>query len=124
MANVLIIDDDRHLLKMMAEFMTLHGWTAATAASGREGLAEAARHVPDVVLSDVNLPDIDGFAVARALRGDAKTADVPVVLISGAEKSPKSVEKGLDEGSQGYLLKPIDLRLMEAKLKSLLTRKA
>ena len=122
MANVLIIDDDPKLLEMMAEFLTMKGWTTATAASGRAGLAEAARRVPDVVLSDVNLPDIDGFAVARALHDGAATADVPIVLISGAEKSPKSVEKGLDEGSQGYLLKPVDLRLMEAKLKALLQR--
>ena len=120
MAKVLVIDDDANLLNLLRIFLTKMGWTTPVAKTGAEGLRLAREEKPDIILCDVNLPDLDGLQIARNLRAMPECARTPLVLITGARKEAESVIAGLDGGAQGYLLKPVDLRLVHAKLEAVL----
>lgn len=120
MAKVLVIDDDTNLLEMLAKFLTRQGWSVLKASTGTEGLRLAQESKPDIVLSDVVLPDLGGLEFAQKLRGAPQTAQIPLVLITGHRKAAEDILKGMDAGAQSYILKPVDLRLVHAKLEAVL----
>jgi len=105
---VLIVDDNEQNLKLARDVLRAAGFRTLEAASGAEGVALATEHLPDVVLLDLRLPDMDGTDVARALRDDARTARMPVVALSalqaGGERDWLNAA-----GFAGYLEKPISV---------------
>jgi two-component system cell cycle response regulator DivK len=107
-ALVLIVDDDARNLKLARDVLLVAGYRTLVAETGNEAVALAAEHLPDVILMDLRLPDMDGTDAARILRGEARTAVIPVVLLSSI-----SLEEGTawlaDAGFAGYLAKPIDI---------------
>ena len=119
MPNILLIDDDPAYITMMESFLKATGWTVATAVNGAEGAAAAGQKPLNVILCDVNLPDIDGVALLADLRA-AAGPKVPILLISGNRRQAEDIIKGLDAGSHGYFTKPVDVRLVHAKLQALL----
>lgn len=116
MRKVLIVDDDGKLAGLLEAFLKRRGWSVAKALSAGQGLALAKAAPPDVILCDVSLPDMDGFAFCRAVRSGPGRKDLPLVYISGSRKAAEDAVAGLDGGGDGYLLKPVDLKLVEAKL--------
>ena len=108
-ALVLIVDDNARNMRLAREVLRLAGFRTLEAASGGEAIALAAEHLPDVILMDIRLPDMDGTDAARRLRGEARTARIPVVaLTSLAMKGDR--EWFLAAGFDGYLEKPISIR--------------
>ena len=105
---VLIVDDDARNLKLARDVLLAAGYRTLVAETGNEAVALAAEHLPDVILMDLRLPDMDGTDAARILRAEARTAAIPVVLLSSI-----SLEEGTawlaDAGFAGYLAKPIDI---------------
>ncbi|MBI4424750.1 MAG: response regulator transcription factor [Elusimicrobia bacterium] len=121
MPRILMIDDDRSLLKMTRDFLESQGWTFQGAETSVEGLAMAARERPDLILLDVNLPDLDGFAVCRKVKADPVLGRVPIVLISGDRRKAEDILKGLEaQGADGYVLKPFPVTVLKAKLEAVL----
>ncbi len=106
MPLVLIVDDNAKNRKLAATVLSAAGFQTLEAATGAEGLALAAEHVPDVILMDLRLPDMDGTEAARTLREDRPTARIPVVAMSALP-----LEGGGDwleaAGFAGSLEKPI-----------------
>jgi two-component system phosphate regulon response regulator PhoB len=98
------------------------GFTVLTAGSAREAQAAALDSRPDLVLSDVAMPDGDGRSLTAALKGDAATAAIPVVLMSGAYKEEEHQAEGLEVGADDYLPKPASPRLLVARLRAVLRR--
>jgi CheY-like chemotaxis protein len=83
------------------------------AMQGRMGLDLAREHVPDLILLDVHLPDMQGDIVLRHLRADARTKDIPVAMVS-ADATPGQIERLKAAGAQAYLTKPIDVKQLLA----------
>jgi two-component system, cell cycle response regulator DivK len=106
---VLIVDDNEMNVKLARDVLRFNGFRTVEAATGGEGVALAGKHLPDLILMDIRLPDMDGTAAARALKGDERTAAIPVVaLTSFAMKGDR--ERFLAEGFDGYLEKPISVK--------------
>lgn len=105
MKTILIIDDDDSIRDMYGLALESDGYRVLTAASGAEGLELARRHSPDLVLSDINMPGLDGRGVLRALRDDPELGAKPVVLMTGNQRdiTPRN---GMELGADDFLLKP------------------
>jgi two-component system cell cycle response regulator DivK len=103
---VLIVDDNEKNLKLTREVLRAAGFRTLEAGSGVEGMALAAEHLPDVILMDVRLRDMDGTDAARALAGMAATARIPVVALSALPFEGQG-DWFLRAGFAGYLEKPI-----------------
>ena len=106
---VLIVDDNEKNLRLARDVLRAAGFRTLEAATGEEAVAVATEHIPDVVLMDIRLPDIDGTEAAARLRAEPRTAAIPIVaLTSSAMKGDR--EWFLASGFDGYLEKPISVR--------------
>ncbi len=105
MARILVIDDDDLLTELVSFTLEAHGHEVATAADGETGLDLAMREPVDLVVLDGILPGLDGLEVLRQLRGEPRTAGLPVIMLS-ARKDERDVVGGLSLGAEDYLVKP------------------
>jgi adenylate cyclase len=122
-AKVLVVDDMPMNVKMLADILGFKGYQVVTAAGGNEALAKVAAEKPDLVLLDVMMPDLDGYAVCRAIRANAQTAILPVVMVTALDPAQERV-KGLEAGADDFLSKPINQPELLARVRSLLRIKA
>jgi two-component system, cell cycle response regulator DivK len=104
---VLIVDDNQRNLKLARDVLRAAGFRTLEAQNGTEGIALATEHLPDVILMDLQLPDMDGTDAALALGGSARTERIPVVALSAVPL--EGGEWFLDAGFSGYLEKPISV---------------
>ena len=114
--TVLVVDDNPDMREYIARLLEPY-WRVATAPDGVEALAEARRARPDLVLTDVMMPHLDGFGLLEALRADPLTATVPVVFLSARAGEDAAVE-GLDAGADDYLVKPFSALELLARVRS------
>jgi two-component system, cell cycle response regulator DivK len=114
---VLIVDDNEKNRKLARDVLRAAGLQTIEAASGGEGIALAAQRLPDVILLDLRLPDMDGAEVARTLRDRAQTARIPVVALSARRYAGDS-DQLLAAGFAGYLEKPIDVGAFPEQVRS------
>jgi two-component system alkaline phosphatase synthesis response regulator PhoP len=103
--KVLVVDDDQKMVMLIGLLLKVNGHEAIEAFGGREGIDAARKEIPDIVLLDIMMPDMDGFDVLRELRSDRLTENIPVVFVT-ARNDAESRKKALSLGSQGYLAKP------------------
>jgi CheY-like chemotaxis protein/nitrogen-specific signal transduction histidine kinase len=106
-ARILIIEDNPDNLELMSYLLSAYGHVPLAAKNGEEGLAVSARERPDLILCDIQLPDLDGYAVARRLQGDASMRGIPLVAVT-ALAMVGDRDKTLAAGFDGYIPKPID----------------
>ena len=118
-AKVLVVDDTPHNVKLLADLLTVKGFSVATAADGEEALVKLAAETPDIVLLDVMMPGLSGYDVCRRIRADAKTALRPVVLVTSLDPQQERV-KGIEAGADDFLAKPINQAELFARVRSLL----
>jgi diguanylate cyclase (GGDEF)-like protein len=112
--KVLVADDDAINREVLAELLKPE-YTVLLAKDGAQALDRAARHVPDLVLLDVLMPDMDGFEVLRRLRGDPRTADIAVIFVSGMGR-PEDEAQGLKLGASDYIAKPFNATVVMARV--------
>ncbi len=116
---ILSVDDEPDVTALVRFHLTRAGYAVATAASGREAI-EAIRHRrPDLVLLDLMLPDIDGFAVCEILRRSAATAAIPILILSAWSTSDSRL-LGLELGALDYVPKPFSPKELVARVNRLL----
>lgn len=106
-ATILIIEDNEQNLYLMRFLLERHGFTVEAATDGRQGIDLAKRLVPAMILLDIQLPLLDGYAVARELRLQADLKDIPIVAVT-SYAMPGDREKCLAAGATDYVEKPID----------------
>lgn len=112
-ANVLLVDDDPVILKLLQVNFEMEGFHVSTANDGVEGLEKARAERPDIVLLDIMMPRMDGLEVTKALKSDPETKDIPIILLS-AKAQASDIQAGKDMGADDYLTKPFDpLELLE-----------
>ena len=117
---VLLVDDDAAIRRSVAEGLELEGFTVVPASGGRAALAALEQLTPAVVLLDLAMPDLDGLAVLRELRG--RGDDVPVCILSARDEVDDRVG-GLQAGADDYVVKPFALEEVAARLHALLRRR-
>ncbi len=104
---MLVVDDDPVILKLLQVNFEMEGFAVSTAADGVEGLRSARETLPDVVISDVMMPHMNGIELVAALGADEGTGAIPVILLS-ARAQESDVADGLDAGADAYVTKPFD----------------
>ncbi len=104
---MLVIDDDPVILKLLQVNFEMEGFAVLTASDGLQGLQAARDSRPDVVISDVMMPHMNGLELVAALGADDGTDDIPIILLS-ARAQGTDVTEGLDVGADAYVTKPFD----------------
>jgi len=117
-ARIVVADDNADMRDYVARLLGA-GWRVEAAADGRLALDAIRREVPDLVITDVMMPGLDGFALLQALRGDAFTCGIPVIMLSARAGEEARVE-GLQAGADDYLVKPFAARELVARVEGLL----
>ena len=118
MTRVLVVDDEPQILRALRINLTARSYDVVTAVDGRQALAAAARALPDIVVLDLGLPDIDGVDVIRGLRG---WTTVPIIILSGRSQSATKVD-ALDAGADDYVTKPFNIDELLARLRAVTRR--
>jgi DNA-binding response OmpR family regulator len=117
-AEVIVVDDEEHLRDMVAEYLAGQGFATRAASGGRMLDAMLAERPADLILLDVNMPEEDGFAIARRLRSQTT---VPVIMVTAADDVIDRIV-GLEVGADDYVTKPFDLRELKARIRAVLRR--
>ena len=117
--RLLVVDDDRALRDVLRRALTLAGYEVLLTDSGAGALSEVSSGIPDAVVLDVGLPDIDGLEVCRLLRREGNR--VPVLMLTARDAVSDRID-GLDAGADDYLVKPFDIDELKARLRALLRR--
>ncbi len=121
--HVLVVDDDRDALGATTLVLETAGIDVSTAATGGEAVGAVRSLKPDLVLLDVNLPDMNGVDVCRAIKADPETSGVLVVHLTSSSVDAGSAVYGLDSGADGYIVRPVDNRELVARVRALLRLK-
>jgi DNA-binding response OmpR family regulator len=120
-SRALVVEDDPDIGPLVARYLQKAGFTPTVLTSGRDVLARARRELPDVIILDIMLPGMDGLELCRALRADAVTARVPIIMLTAkAEESDRIV--GLELGADDYITKPFSPNEVIARVRALLRR--
>ena len=116
--RVLVVDDDRALLRVLSIGLAARGYDVVTARTGLDGVVQASLQQPDVVVLDLSLPDLDGVEVCGRLRA---FTEVPILVLSALGSEERKVD-ALDRGADDYVTKPFGMAELEARLRVLLRR--
>jgi pilus assembly protein CpaE len=119
--DIVLVDDDRVIQKMVGGFLERTGYRVRKASDGIEALQLIHERVPDLVITDVRMPELNGIELTSRLRGNHRTASVPVLMFSDMGEAQHALA-GYAVGADDYLPKPFELAILEAKVQSLLRR--
>ncbi|HPG40633.1 MAG TPA: response regulator [bacterium] len=122
MIKILVIDDEADILEVLAALLNefIDSCEVITASSGEKGLELAKSELPDTILLDITMPDMDGFQVCTILKKDAVTRDIPIIILTGLNTDSKSKIKALEIGADTFLAKPIREGELVAHVKAML----
>jgi DNA-binding response OmpR family regulator len=120
-STILIVEDDLDIADMLHSYFNVQGYEVQTVNWGEDGVRACLAQVPDLVILDIRLPDIDGFEVATRLRANRKTRDVPIIFLT--EKRERSDRlKGLELQADDYITKPFDIQELRLRVRNALKR--
>jgi two-component system phosphate regulon response regulator PhoB/two-component system alkaline phosphatase synthesis response regulator PhoP len=119
--RVLIVEDEEAIARLVAEAMRRGGYSCETARDGDEALHAAAELLPDLIILDVMLPRLDGFEVARRLKNDRATKDIPIIMLT-ARREEEDALAGFAAGASDYVRKPFSLAELTARVGILIKR--
>jgi DNA-binding response OmpR family regulator len=116
--TILVVEDESSIASFVALYLKNAGYAVRTAATGSEGLSQAAAHEPSLIVLDLMLPDIDGIEVCRRIR---RRSEVPILMLTARDEDVDKII-GLEVGADDYLTKPFNPRELVARVKSILRR--
>ena len=119
--RLLIVDDDPNLLRAVAACLRGEGYEVDTARSGDEALIHIAQRLPDLIVSDIRMPRMDGYALARQLRNNPRTDLIPIIFLTAKDESSERIA-GIRSGVDAYLTKPFEPDELIAVIGNILTR--
>jgi two-component system phosphate regulon response regulator PhoB len=120
--TVLLVDDEDSLRMVMKDLLERDGWTVREAADGVRALEAVDQHAPDVIILDLNLPGMDGYAVLKQLRSRGTTRDIPIIVLTAKGDEDNEV-RVLEAGADDFLTKPFRARALSARLDAVLSRR-
>ena len=116
---LLLVIDDNEDIRTLVGLMVSDTYTVITASDGKEGLRLALKYVPDIIICDIMMPDLDGLEVTRRLKGERLTSHIPVLILTACRLDEQRV-KSYDSGADGFLSKPFTETMLKARLDSLI----
>lgn len=119
--RLLIVDDEAKLLRAVAVDLRAEGYDVSTAASGAEALLNVAKSLPDLIISDIRMPGMDGYQLARRLRENPRTALIPIIFLSAKDTTADRIE-GFRVGVDAYVTKPFEPDELIAIIAGILSR--
>ena len=120
--NILVVDDDADTRQLMRMLLVREGYDVTLAADGRLALKMLEQSVPDLILSDVMMPDLDGFSLLQQVRSNPATRELPVILLT-AKTTLNDVCEGLGLGADDYLIKPFQKTDLLARIRTKIDRR-
>ena len=120
--KILVVDDDREILKLIAMLLRRIGADAWTFADGQSAMQRLSEALPDLIILDLMLPDIDGLQILQHVRDQERFSHVPVLILS-AKADPETIRAGLDLGADGYITKPYIANTLIDKVRLMLQSK-
>ncbi len=121
--TILIIEDDLDVSEMLNAYFRVQEYEVLTVHRGEEGIQVCQNSRPDLVILDIRLPDVDGFEVARRLRGNRRTADIPIIFLTERREREDRL-LGLELGADDYITKPFDVQELRLRVRNALRRNA
>jgi two-component system phosphate regulon response regulator PhoB len=121
--RILVVDDEEDILELVRFHLSREGYQLALAASGEEALKKAGREAFDLIVLDLMLPGLDGLEVAKALKTDARTKAMPIIMLT-AKGEDADIVTGLEIGADDYITKPFSPRVLTARVKAVLRRRS
>jgi DNA-binding response OmpR family regulator len=122
-ANILIVDDEPINIKVLMDVLEKHGYEVRTALDGRQAIASAAKRVPDLILLDVRMPEMNGFEACRQLKAAERMRPVPIIFLSALGQTADIVQ-GLNLGGADYIIKPFRIEEVLARVETHLSIQA
>ncbi|CAN0429683.1 unnamed protein product [Scytosiphon promiscuus] len=123
MATILVVEDNRTILENTSELLEMEGYSVITATNGKEGYSKVLKFLPDLIVSDIWMPEMDGFELLKTLGTHADLKNIPLIFFS-ARSEKKDIKKGIDMGAYDFIVKPSDLSDLLVSIKNcLLSRK-
>lgn len=119
--SIFIVEDDNDLAEMLRAYFRVQGYNVEVAPRGQDAVTGIAENVPDVVVLDIRLPDIDGYEVCRQLRGSRKTQHIPVIFLTEKREREDKLA-GLELGAVDYITKPFDIQELRLRVRNALRR--
>ena len=121
MAKILVIEDNEMNRDMLSRRLKRKGYTVVLAVNGKEGLSLTQEEVPDLILMDMSLPELDGWEATRRLKADALTRDIPVIALT-AHAMVSDREKAMEAGCDDFDTKPVEFLRLVKKIESMLVK--
>ncbi|MBW4486242.1 MAG: response regulator transcription factor [Trichocoleus desertorum ATA4-8-CV12] len=115
--RLLLIDDDPNLILLVKDYLEFRGYEVVTAENGREALEILEQDIPDMIICDVMMPEMDGYSLVKHVREDSRTSWIPVLFLSAKGQSQDRV-KGLNTGADVYMVKPFEPEELVAQVES------
>jgi DNA-binding response OmpR family regulator len=122
-ASLLIVEDDPDVAEMLSVFFKGKGYGVVTANAGEAGVDACYSQNPDLVLLDIRLPDIDGYEVARRLRNNRRTQEIPIIFLTDKRERTDRLH-GLELGADDYVTKPFDVQELHLRVRNAMSRSA
>jgi DNA-binding response OmpR family regulator len=113
--RIMVVDDDPDTLSILARYVQREGFVVVEASSGPECLRLVREYPPDVILLDLMMPEMDGFAVCRTLRMDSATAEIPVIMLTARDDLDARAE-GMETGVSDFIAKPVLRRELSERI--------
>ena len=120
--RILVVEDEEDILELVRYNLSREGYQVLCVTSGEEALERAGSESLDLVVLDLMLPGIDGLEVAKRLKNDSKTRDIPIIMLT-AKGSEADIVTGLELGADDYITKPFSPRILIARIRAILRRK-
>lgn len=117
--KILVVDDCATTRKLLTLYLKSKGYEVATAENGLDGLEKVGRENVNLVLSDLNMPYMDGLEFVKSLRANPDTAELPVVMVT-TEADPEEKEKAMKAGANGYMIKPVTAEMVAQNIKEIM----
>jgi len=120
-SSLLIVDDDEDIAEMLTAYFNGQGYSTNVVYLGEEALRSCRMNRPDLIILDIRLPDIDGFEVARQLRANQRTQDIPIIFLTDRRERTSRLQ-GLELGADDYITKPFDVQELRLRVRNSLRR--
>ena len=120
--EIFVVEDDEGILELLRYNLMREGFAVASAADGEDAVKAIPRKLPDLILLDLMLPGLDGLEVCRMLKKNPKTAQIPIVMVT-AKGEESDIVAGLELGADDYITKPFSLKVLIARVRTILRRK-
>ena len=115
--KILVIDDEEQILSLIEKKLKASNYDCITASRAKDGIGQAKSAKPNLILLDIALPDMDGYSIAKELKKDKDTREIPIIFLTGKDLEPRAINERIGEtGAYGFIMKPCSLKELLEKI--------